>query len=69
MRGFCFHNWTKWSQLISTYSHVKQFRYCTKCNQESSRKSRIHNQSIDYNLNSWNVPESNADKLEKGKNK
>ena len=30
---FCFHNWGKWSEPISTTDYVKvQLRYCLICN-------------------------------------
>lgn len=37
MIAICFHDWTEWSKLITTYSGVWQFRACKKCNKIRKR--------------------------------
>ena len=40
MINFCWHNWTKWSEVYSDYSANRiQFRNCKKCNKVIKRKA------------------------------
>jgi len=61
----CKHDWTAWSQLVSTYHGVNQFKYCKKCN--IVKKLYYHSvkgaYGNDYNLLLWKNPKSEADKI------
>lgn len=46
-----FHKFTVWSQLVSTYHGVFQFRYCKCCNKITSRE---FGNNIKVNLVAWN---------------
>lgn len=37
MLRFCIHDWAKWSSMIKTYSGIRQFRKCNKCNKVISK--------------------------------
>lgn len=39
---FHFHKYAPWSELIPTYHHVMQYRYCTICNKIQSRETEYN---------------------------
>ena len=65
MKWFCRHDWTQWSQQVMTNQGVNQFRFCKKCNivKQKNFKLNMSYLSIHHNLNIWNNPKSEADKL------
>jgi hypothetical protein len=47
-----FHNWSKWSELVNTYSGTYQYRTCTICNKCEKREVGLN---IEFNLAAWNT--------------
>lgn len=47
----CFHKWGKWSELVSAYSGVFQYRICEKCGKVEKKRRGCNN---DFNLAIWN---------------
>lgn len=59
---FCWHDWTPWSQQVSTYDGVYQYSYCKKCNKVKSYRRYGYRGSMNTsNLSVWNNPKSEAD--------
>ena len=58
MKWFCSHNWSAWSEMVTTYDAPFQYRYCEKCNLIKKIKAATNGNSV--NLLAWNNGQDKA---------